>query len=107
MGLTSPRRSAPGPAPTQGRSRSPSSRSGVMSPLPSLASLNQPSWNKVTTAMEHDSLSILEAAQMSKSLCHSRHNRKLNQGIIYNVIMTSRVLNFKGVYCNTKDFHLR
>merc|ERR1712029_1181285 len=33
---TSPRRSAPGPAPTPGRSRSPSSRSGVMSPLPSL-----------------------------------------------------------------------
>merc|ERR1711970_268058 len=34
--LTSPRRSAPGPAQTQGRSRSLSSRSGVMSPLPSL-----------------------------------------------------------------------
>merc|ERR1712241_984698 len=36
--LTSPRRSAPGPAPTQGRSRSLWSRSGVTSPLLSPAS---------------------------------------------------------------------
>merc|ERR1711887_507043 len=34
---TSPRRSAPGPARTQGRSRSQLSRSGATSPLPSLA----------------------------------------------------------------------
>merc|ERR1712126_118848 len=35
--LTSPRRSAPGPAPTQGRSRSQLSRSGATCQLPSLA----------------------------------------------------------------------
>merc|ERR1712168_1602584 len=40
--LTSPRRSAPGPARTPGRSRSLSSRSGVTSPLPSLVLLKQP-----------------------------------------------------------------
>merc|ERR1719369_2010934 len=39
---TSPRRSAPGPAPTPGRSRSLLSRSGVTSPLPNLVLLKQP-----------------------------------------------------------------
>merc|ERR1712212_853196 len=56
--LTSPRRSAPGPARTQGRSRSPSSRSGVMSPLPSLVLPNLAAFAiQLLLLMEH-SLSL-------------------------------------------------
>ena len=64
--LTSPRRSAPGLAPTQGRSRSLLSRSGAMYQLPSLAWPNEPLCNSAQLKTKENAKSNLTSQHQSR-----------------------------------------
>merc|ERR1711922_46922 len=68
---TCPRRCAPGPGPTQGRSRSPLSRSGVMCPQRSLVLLNlfichQPESIEIEIAFEQKEILVRKSSYGTK-----------------------------------------